>query len=86
MNVQREIRDADRRIQKQIDVNACAALVRIGVDVDAMERAERERQAREAREAFAAFGAALGSAFATLVDFSIAYVEAVAGALDEAPR
>lgn len=86
MNVEREIRDADRRIQKQIDVSARAALVRIGVDVDAMERAERERQAQEAREVFAAFGAALGSAFATLVDFSIAYVEAVASAVEEASR
>lgn len=86
MNVQREIRDADRRIQKQIDVSARAALVRIGVDVDAMERAEREREARESREALAALGTALGSAVAVLVDWSIAFATAIADALEEAPR
>ena len=42
MNAQREIDAANRRIQKQIDASARAALIRIGVDVEAMDREEAE--------------------------------------------
>lgn len=49
MDVKKEIAAADRRIQKQIDASARAALIRIGVDVEAMDREEAERQRQEAQ-------------------------------------
>ncbi|EQM83393.1 hypothetical protein [Microbacterium maritypicum] len=81
MNVKQEIRDADRRIQEQINVSARAALVRIGVDVDAMDREEAEKRARVARESFAAFGAAVGFALNTLIEFSTAFVSGFEAAM-----
>jgi len=81
MNVEREIRDADRRIQQQINASARAALVRIGVDVDAMEREEAEQRLREGRERFAAFGAAVGAAANTLLGLAIAFAEGVKAAM-----
>lgn len=81
MNVTREIDAANRRIQKQIDASARAALIRIGVDVDVMEREEAEKRAREAHEAFAAFGAALGFALNTIVDLATAFVSGVESAM-----
>lgn len=81
MNVKREIRDADRRIQEQINASARAALVRIGVDVEAMEREEAEQRAREVRESFAAFGTAVGFALNALTEFATAFVNGVAVAM-----
>lgn len=81
MNVKREIREADRRIQKQIDASARTALIRIGVDVDAMEREEAEKRAREARESFAAFGAAVGFALKAMADLATAFVSGVEAAM-----
>lgn len=49
MNVEREIRDTDRRIQGQINASARAALVRIGVDVETMDREEAERRQQVAQ-------------------------------------
>jgi len=49
VNVQREINAANRRIQTQIDASARAALIRIGVDVDAMEREEAEQRRQAAQ-------------------------------------
>ncbi|MGW9270774.1 hypothetical protein [Microbacterium sp. NPDC055599] len=49
MNVQREIDAANRRIRKQIDASARTALIRIGVDVEAMDREEAERRQQVAQ-------------------------------------
>lgn len=49
MNVRREIDAANRRIQKQIDASARAALIRIGVDVQVMDREEAERRQQVAQ-------------------------------------
>lgn len=81
MNVQREIDAANRRIQKQIDASARAALIRIGVDVDAMDREEAEKRAREVRESFAAFGSALGFALNAIVELATAFASGVESAL-----
>lgn len=81
MNVERETRDANRRIRRQINASARAALVRIGVDVEAMEREEAEQRAREVSESFAAFGAAVGFALNTLIEFSTAFVRGVEAAI-----
>jgi hypothetical protein len=86
MNAQREIREANRRVQEQIDASARAALERIGVDVDAMEREAAEQRAREIRESFVAFGDALGSAFTAIIAFAEDYLTAVVDALKEPRR
>lgn len=81
MNVQREIDAANRRIRKQINASARAALIRIGVDVEAMEREEAEKRAREVRESFSALGAALGFALNAIVDLATAFASGVESAM-----
>lgn len=81
MNVQREIDAANRRIQAQIDASARTALIRIGVDVEAMEREEAEKRMREARDRFAAFGAAVGTALNALMELATAFVQGVETAM-----
>lgn len=81
MNVQREIDAANRRIQTQIDASARAALIRIGVDVEAMDREEAEQRVREARERFAAFGEAVGAAFNALLGLATAFAQGVETAM-----
>ncbi|UUE19344.1 hypothetical protein [Microbacterium sp. J1-1] len=89
MNVKREIEAANRRIQEQINASAREALIRIGVDVDAMEREELEARLEAGREVFAAAGRAWGkllSAAAHLADaFTTAFADAIGGVPDEAP-
>ena len=81
MNVQREIDAANRRIQNQIDASARAALIRIGVDVDAMEREEAEQRAREVRERFTALGAAFGLLLNAAIALATAFASGVEAAM-----
>lgn len=89
MDVKREIEAANRRIQVQIDASARAALTRIGVDVDAMDREELEARLEAAREVFAAAGQAWGQLIAAAAQmaeaFTTAFVEALEGERAEAP-
>ena len=86
MNVQREINAANRRIQTQIDASARAALIRIGVDVDAMEREAAEQRARETRESFAALGAGFAAMFNALHELAAAFFSGFEGELEELDR
>lgn len=71
MNVAREIAAANRRVQVQIDRGAREALIRIGVDVDAEDRARRAAAAATGAEA-------LGQAWRSLVDGMAAFAAAFA--------
>lgn len=83
MNVKREIDAANRRIQEQVDASARAALIRIGVDVDAMDREEAEQRVRRARESFAAFGEAVGTAINGFIGLATAFADGVQHAMEQ---
>lgn len=85
MNVEREIEAANRRIQEQIDASARAALIRIGVDVDAMDREEAMARSEAAREVFAAAGQAWGQLIAAVAHMAEAFTTAFAEALEGEP-
>jgi hypothetical protein len=78
MDVKREIAAANRRIQKQIDESARAALIRIGVDVEAEDNARHAELAREAVEATGSTAEEFGRRMRMLNDSFVAAAEAFA--------
>jgi hypothetical protein len=75
MDVDREVRAANRRIQRQIDASAREALIRIGVDPDAEAHAAR-------LEAMAAIGTAFGQALIQLGELATSTLNAFADAFE----
>ena len=78
MDVEKEIAAANHRIQAQINANARAALIRIGIDVEGEERAAREALEAERRRAAAEAGEALGRALRRIHDSLVRGAEAIA--------
>lgn len=75
IDVDKEIAAANRRIQRQIDRDARAALIRIGVDPDAEAIAAHI-------ESMTAVAVAFGQALRSLGEMAAATVTAIAEALD----
>jgi hypothetical protein len=75
MDVEKEIAAANRRVQRQIDRDSRAALIRIGVDPDAEALASYI-------ESMTALAVAFGEALASLGEMAATTIRTVAEALD----
>ncbi len=78
MDVERELAAVRRRVRAQIDRNARAALVRIGIDVEAEERAAREALELERRRAADASAEQLGASLRAMRDSWVRMAEGIA--------